>query len=321
LFKYIEQGIKVLTSTTYIGFMIKKLKITTIADNLVLQAGLWGQWGLSFLLELTDAKGDDRKVLFDTANDKEPFLYNVDKLELNLTDLDAIVLSHGHSDHTVATVEALEMTSGCRVYAHPHCFMPRYYQSKSGKKTKVGVPEGQGVSEIEAAGGELILSDAPVEVVPGLWTTGQIPRVTDFEHIPKPSEGRKRVIIVDGEEKDDQILCDQSLWMEIEGSGCWIITGCAHSGPVNTLKRVSELGGFNEIYAYIGGTHLVGQEDSYIMRTADELKKYNLKLFSPCHCTGFNAMSILHKEFRESFAVNYCGRVFNSWEKTSPMVL
>ncbi|MBE0633234.1 MBL fold metallo-hydrolase, partial [Candidatus Bathyarchaeota archaeon] len=169
--------------------MIKSLKITTIADNLVLQAGLWGQWGLSYLLELTDAKGDDRKILFDTANDLDPFLYNIEKLELNLTDLDAIVLSHGHSDHTVATVEALEMTSGCRVYAHPHCFMPRYYQSKSGKKTNEGVPEGQGVPEIEAAGGELILSDAPVEVVPGLWTTGQIPRVTDFEHIPKPREG------------------------------------------------------------------------------------------------------------------------------------
>ncbi len=190
-------------------------------------------------------------------------------------------MSHGHSDHTVATVEALEMTNGCKVYAHPQCFMPRYYQSKSGKRTKEGVPEGQGVPEIESAGGELILSHDPVEVVPGLWTTGQIPRVTDFEHIPKPREGRKRVIIVDGEEQDDQILCDQSLWMEIEDSGCWVITGCAHSGAVNTLKRVSELGGFNEIYAYIGGTHLVGREDSYIMRTANELKKFNLQAIQP----------------------------------------
>ena len=300
--------------------MIKSLKITTIADNLVLQAGLWGQWGLSYLLELQDERGNTRKILFDTANDKEPFLYNIEKLELDLSDLDAIVLSHGHSDHTVATVEALQLSGGCKVYAHPHCFMPRYYESKDGKRTKGGVPEGEGVKEIEKAGGDLILSEEAVEVVPGLWTTGQVPRVTDFEKVSPPTDGGKRIIVVDGVEVDDKILCDQSIWMEVEGSGCWVITGCAHSGPVNTLRRVSSLGGFNEVYAYIGGTHLVGRGDDYILRTADELKKYNLQLFSPCHCTGFNAMSLLHREFGNRFAVNYCGRMFKSWEKPSRMV-
>ncbi len=300
--------------------MIRRLKVTTIADNLVLQAGLWGQWGLSYLLEIEDANGVDRKVLFDTANDRAPFLYNIEKLKLDLSNLDAVVLSHGHSDHTVATVEALEVSGGCKVYAHSHCFMPRFNESKKGEKTRAGVPEGQGLEEIEAAGGDVILSDGPVEVIPGLWTTGQVPRVTDFEKISPPSDGAKRVIVVNGEEVDDQILCDQSLWMEIEGSGCWVITGCAHSGPVNTLKYVSELGGFDDIFAYIGGTHLVGQEDSYVLRTAEELRGFNLRLFSPCHCTGFNAMSLLHKEFKDSFAVNYCGKVFKSWEMPSRMV-
>jgi len=301
--------------------MIRNLKITTIADNLVLRAGLWGQWGLSYLLELTDENGEAKKVLFDTANDKEPFLYNVEKLELDFSDLDAIVLSHGHGDHTVATVEAVEMAGSCPVYAHPHCFLPRYYESKEGKRTKGGVPEGEEIEDIEKAGGKVILSTEPVEIVPGLWTTGQIPRLTDFENVPPPTDGGKRIIIVDGEEVDDQILCDLALWTEIEGEGCWVITGCAHSGPVNTLKQVSKLGGFKDISAYIGGTHLVRRENEYILRTADELKKYNLQLFSPCHCTGFNAMSLLHQEFGDRFAVNYCGRIFKSWEKPSPLVL
>lgn len=64
--------------------MVKRLKLTTIADNLVLRAGLWGQWGLSYLLELVDSDGRDRKVLFDTSNDKAPFLHNIKKLELDL---------------------------------------------------------------------------------------------------------------------------------------------------------------------------------------------------------------------------------------------
>jgi len=127
--------------------------------------------------------------------------------------------------------------------------------------------------------------------------------------------------VIDGVEYDDSILCDQSLWMEIEDDGCWVITGCAHSGPVNTVEHVCNLGGFSEISTYIGGTHLVARKDDYIMRTAKELEKYNMGLFSPCHCTGFNAMSLLHSEFKDRFAVNYCGRVFKSWEKPSFMVL
>ena len=300
---------------------VSDLKITTIADNLVLKPGLWGQWGLSYLIELTDSEETPRKVLFDTANDKEPFLNNIEKLELDLSGLDAIVLSHGHSDHTVATVEAVKMAGGCKVYAHPHCFLDRFYRSKEGKLSRGGVPEGQGINEIEEAGGEVVLTPDPVEVVPGLWTTGQVPRISDFENIPPSTDGSGRVIVVDGEHTEDHILCDQSLWMDVEGSGCCVITGCSHAGPVNTLTQVRNLGGYTDVYAYIGGTHLVGRQDDYVMRTAEELREFNLKLFSPCHCTGFNAMSILSKELPEQFAVNYCGRVFKSWEKPSPMLL
>jgi len=300
---------------------VSEVNITTIADNLVLKPGLWGQWGLSYLIELVDSKGAPRKIVFDTANDTWPFLYNIEKLNLDLEGLDAIVLSHGHSDHTVATVEVLEMSGGCPVYAHPHCFLPRYYKSKTGKLTPGGVPEGQGITEIENAGGEIILTSKPVEIVPGLWTTGQIPRINNFEVITPSTDGSERVIVENDVHKEDLILCDQSLWMNVEGTGCWTITGCAHSGPVNTLTQVKKLGGFDSIYAYIGGTHLVGRKDAFILRTAEEMKKFGLELVAPCHCTGFNAMSILHREFKDKFVVNYCGRIIKSGEKPSPMVL
>jgi 7,8-dihydropterin-6-yl-methyl-4-(beta-D-ribofuranosyl)aminobenzene 5'-phosphate synthase len=292
---------------------IKSLKLTTLADNMVYRAGLHGQWGLSFLLELDDRKGKHRKVLLDTGNDRDPLLHNIKELKVDLSDLDAVVLSHGHGDHTVATVEVVEASGGCPVYAHPHCFLSRVNVDKSGKRTRAGVPEGQGVAEIEAAGGEVRLSERPVEVVPGLWTTGQVPR-TSFEDIPAPSEGSRRLVEVEGVEVDDLILCDMALWADVEGLGPWVMTGCAHSGPVNTLTHVRELGGFKDIYALVGGTHLVSRPDEYIGRTADALEGFGLRLLSPCHCTGFKATAALMSRFKDRFILNYCGRTIAAGE-------
>ena len=301
-------------SYTFSFMVIHSLKLTTLADNMVYMAGLHGQWGLSFLLELEDRKGRHRKVLLDTGNDREPLLHNIKELKVDLSDLDAVVLSHGHSDHTVATVEIMRASGGCPVYAHPHCFLPRHNVSREGKRTRAGVSEGQGVSQIEAAGGEVRLSAGPVEVVPGLWTTGQVPRVSGFEDVPPPREGARRLVEVEGVEVDDMILCDMALWAQVEGLGPWVITGCAHSGPVNTLTRVRELGGFKDIYALVGGTHLVSRPDEYIDRTADALEGFGLRLLSPCHCTGFKASAMLWGRFREAFVLNYCGRVIKAGE-------
>ena len=72
---------------------IEHLKITTLADNLVMIYGLQGQWGLSFFLELVDAKGKSRKLVFDTGNDYAPLMHNINYLKLDLSEVDCIVLS------------------------------------------------------------------------------------------------------------------------------------------------------------------------------------------------------------------------------------
>ncbi|GAH12027.1 unnamed protein product, partial [marine sediment metagenome] len=121
-----------------------------------------------------------------------------------------------------------------------------------------GPPEGEGIEEIESAGGEVVLSADPMEVVPGLWTTGQVERVTPFERISPPlSTGNKRIILVDREDTKDLILDDQALWMDVKKFGPFVITGCAHAGTVNTLLQAQRLGRFNHIKGLVGGTHLV----------------------------------------------------------------
>ena len=291
---------------------VRSLKVTTLADNLVLRPGLHGQWGLSYLLELVDERGEERRVVFDTGAAVEPLLHNVEELEVELGEVDAVVLSHGHADHTAATVEVVEASGGCPVYAHPHCFLPRFYEDKTGKRTRGGVPEGQGIAEIEAAGGRVVLAEGPVEVVPGLWTTGEVPRVSPFEEVSPPTQGGRRIVVVEGEEVDDQILCDQALWTEVVGVGPFVVTGCAHSGVVNTGLRAMELGGFKRLHGFIGGTHLVGRSDEYLAQTIEALQRFHLSLLSPCHCTGFKAMAKLYHAFPEEFVVNFCGRTIEA---------
>jgi 7,8-dihydropterin-6-yl-methyl-4-(beta-D-ribofuranosyl)aminobenzene 5'-phosphate synthase len=136
--------------------------------------------------------------------------------------------------------------------------------------------------------------------------------VTHFEKISQPVGGGRRFIVVDGKEWEDEILDDISLWTNVKGLGPWVVTGCAHSGPINVLLHIEKLGGFEEIYGLVGGTHLVGRSDHYLEQTITELKKFNLSLISPCHCTAFKATAMLWQAFQEKFVLNFCLRVIEA---------
>ena len=300
--------------------LIRNLRITTLAENLVMTKCL-GQWGLSLLLDFIDAEGDRRKVLFDTGTHKESLFYNIKQLKIDLNDVDCLVISHGHADHTAAVVEVVEAAGGLKVYAHPHTFKPRIVEDKTGKRRRHGVPKNEGIDNIERAGGEVVLTSEPTEVVPGVWTTGQISRVIPFECAVSPLKGERRIIIVGGEEIDDQILDDQALWMNVDQIGPFVITGCAHAGPLNTLRQVQKLGRFDEIFGLIGGTHLIGRSENYLQKTIDGLERFRLRLISPCHCTGFKATAMLWQAFPEAFLLNFSGRVIKAEEEPKTRVI
>jgi 7,8-dihydropterin-6-yl-methyl-4-(beta-D-ribofuranosyl)aminobenzene 5'-phosphate synthase len=298
---------------------IRSLKITTLGENIAVGKCL-GQWGLSFLLELVDAKDRKGKIVFDTGISKKALLHNIKALKVDLSDVDSIVLSHGHLDHTATTVEVAKAASGVKIYAHPHTFLPRFYESKNGKRRQIGVPKGEGLNDIERVGGKILLKKVPVEVVPGVWTTGQIKRVTAFERALPLSKGERVIINIEGEEMDDQILDDQALWMNVEGIGPVVITGCAHAGPVNTLLQVQRIGNFKQIYGLVGGTHLVHRSDDYLQQTVSEFKRCGLRLISPCHCTGFRATANLWRAFPKAFVLNFSGRIIEAGKEPEMQV-
>jgi 7,8-dihydropterin-6-yl-methyl-4-(beta-D-ribofuranosyl)aminobenzene 5'-phosphate synthase len=297
---------------------VKKLKVTTLGDNLVYRRG-HGQSGLSLLLELIDARDEPRRVLLDTGDDVEALIHNVKLLKLKLKNIDAVVLSHGHHDHTAATVEVVEAAGGTKVYGHPHTFIQRFVERKGKRGDNIGVPKGQGIEEVEKAGGEVVLSTKPTEVVPGLWTTGQVERKT-FETVIDIPGGGRLVVDIDGKESDDLVLDDLALWTDVKGVGPFVITGCAHSGPINTLTQVKRLGSFDRIHGLIGGTHMLWRSDDYVQRTLSELRKFSLALVSPCHCTGWKATTWFWQAFPREFILNYCYRVIEAGKRPEQQV-
>ena len=297
---------------------VKKLKVTTLGDNLVYHEG-HGQSGLSLLLELIDARGEPRKVIFDTGDNKEALMHNIKFLKLNLRDIDAVVLSHGHRDHTTATVEVVKATRGIKVYGHPHTFIQRFIKRKGKRSGNIGVPRGQGIAEIEKAGGEIVLSTKPTEVVPGLWTTGQIERKT-FETVIDLPGGGRLITDIDGKETEDQVLDDLAMWTDVKEVGPFVITGCAHSGPINTLTQVKRMGSFDRVYGLIGGTHMLWRSDDYVQRTIRELQKFGFAVISPCHCTGWKAATWFWQAFPNEFFLNYCYRFIEAGKRPEEQV-
>ncbi len=301
---------------------LRSVKVTTLADNFVQESGFLGQWGLSFLLDIEDARGRMHKVIFDTGAVKEGLLYNIGKLKVNLSDLEYIVLSHGHADHTAATVELLKKAKkDVKVVAHPHLYLPKFYFTKDGKRRESGLPKGERLEDMKRAGAQLIVTRKSFELIPGACTTGEIPRVTHFETISPPLRGGKRLTMIEGKAVPDLILDDQALVMNLKKLGPIVITGCAHSGIINTLRQAQKVSKFRKIYGVIGGFHLIQRRNPYINLTVRELKNFGLHLISPCHCTGFKATSILHQAFSKAFVLNFSGRIIRTGKETKPRVI
>ncbi|MCJ7648468.1 MAG: MBL fold metallo-hydrolase [Candidatus Lokiarchaeota archaeon] len=289
---------------------IKNLNIYTIVENMVGGKG-WGSWGLSFFLEIEDANGNNKNVLFDAGGDKEVFMHNIKAFNIDLSNIDAIFLSHGHWDHSSAILEVVKASGGVKLFTHPEVFSHRFHVNIEGGKRENGIQKEINVARIEDLGGEINFNSKPVEIIPGLWTTGEVERISGFETAISLGENDKLVKIIDGKEIEDNIMDDQSLWAEIEGIGPIILTGCAHAGLINIIEKIKKLSNFQKFYGLIGGTHLVGRSDDYIKKTIQGLKSHEFKLLSPCHCTGFKATCVLYNNFQKEFHLNYCGRKFD----------
>jgi 7,8-dihydropterin-6-yl-methyl-4-(beta-D-ribofuranosyl)aminobenzene 5'-phosphate synthase len=260
-----------------------KTRIIILSDNSAGTSNTRAEHGLAFWVET-----GDHCLLFDTGQGLV-LEDNAQALDVDLDAVDTVVLSHGHYDHTGGLpVVVHRAEADLRVFAHPDAFRPKYKRATSGTRY-IGIPP----ASLEALSGlKYPTADtrSAMEVVPGIWVTGEIPR-------SHPEEAATEGFCTDPEGlHDDPLLDDQALFIDAP-QGTVVLLGCTHAGLINTLDHISRLTQGRPIHAVLGGTHLRSATHSRIDWTLDELKYFNLQRLAAIHCTGDQATAALWNAF------------------------
>ncbi len=241
--------------------------------------------GVAFLIESPAGK-----VLFDTGQSGTALVNNAANLDIDLHQVDALVLSHAHYDHTGGLEEFLRKSKpGLPLYAHPDLFRQRY-AIKDGQTRSIGL---RMTKDDLAKHTKLNLNIEPRQILPGVWTTGEITLRTEFE-----GRSPHHYIQADKGWQPDPYRDDFALVMEAQ-SGLVIVCGCCHAGLLNTLAHVRRI--FNkEIEAVVGGAHLADVEAKALEHAINYLRATSLKdvpYLYLNHCTGERALATLAQAF------------------------
>lgn len=250
------------------------MEVTILTDNTTrIDAYYLGEPGVCYYL--TDG---DRHILFDTGY-SDVYLRNAEKMGIDLTAVDAIVLSHGHNDHTRGLLFFPPTERKIPLYAHPALFC----RKRDGEE-EIGAPL---TLEQAAERFDLHLSTQPAAVTGHLTFLGEIPRAVPFEgHRPIGEQ------LVQGVWAPDLLPDDSALVYRGE-DGLTVITGCSHAGICNIVEYARKVCGDPRVAGILGGFHLL-EMGTQVDRTVDYLRALRPKRLCPCHCTNFYARAALH---------------------------
>lgn len=253
---------------------------------------------------ITIHKGRKRySLLYDLGLTPRVLSHNAEALQLDFSTLDAILMSHGHIDHT-GGFKSLKEKIGRRtpVILHPDAFSKRKVIFPDGTSANLPPPTR---TELKDAGVEVMESREPSFLIDNLALyTGEVSRVTDFEK-GLPIHHR---LVNDKWEPDPLICDDQALIVNVRNKGLVVLTGCGHAGIINIVRQAQRLTGVEKIHALVGGLHLSGRIfEPIIPKTVDELTKISPKAVIPSHCTGWKAIHTIAKALPEAFIQNSVG--------------
>jgi len=283
---------------------LDNLRITVIAEDSVrYESSYLGQHGISMLLE-AEGKVGVKRVLVDVAQNPDALLENMGKMGISPASIDAIVLTHCHYDHTRGLAKVLGEIGkkNFPVIAHPDIFRLNFITDPFFRH--VGVMDGDSRENIEAAGGMLYLTRTPMQIMPGLMTTGEVARVTDFEEVDM-----SLFTVIEGEIKSDRMLDDVSVAAHVKEKGIVVVTGCGHAGIINILRHIRSLKGEQKIHGIIGGFHLIEASETRILKTVQGLKEFEPDWIAAGHCTGFRTQVELFNTFKDKFSPLCTGMV------------
>jgi 7,8-dihydropterin-6-yl-methyl-4-(beta-D-ribofuranosyl)aminobenzene 5'-phosphate synthase len=276
------------------GYQRVSVHLTTLSENTAGKPGFASEWGLSILV-----KTDAATILFDTGASSVA-VGNADKLNVDLKAVDLVVLSHGHTDHTGGLLAVLERIGKADVIAHPSVFELKYTKRPyEAHHAFIGMPFKRQL--LERHGAHFILSSEPYRIRENIWTSGEIPMVTDFESI------EPIFFVKAGDDYvPDAIPDDLALFINTP-DGLVIVLGCAHRGLINTIHHARNVTGQQRIHSIVGGTHLFPKTAEQQTKTIQVLESIGVEKIGVSHCTGFEASRMLAEAFGDRFFLNNAG--------------
>lgn len=250
--------------------------LTVLVDNIA-EKPLKSEHGFSLLIQW---KG--KRILFDTAQ-YDSLFHNAAELGVSLEKLDALILSHGHYDHGGNLAGILERNPRMPFYAHPESLKDRYSRHGKDDVRRVSLSEKDRAAVLALPGDLYIPCSGATEVFPGLWISGNIPRVHQDEDTGGAFYLEKEAV------HPDLIPDDLSIWLD-HGEDISLICGCCHSGLRNTVEYIRQLSGGKAVRMILGGYHLKHAGENRISRTIEFINRNRIRKIVPAHCTGKTAM-------------------------------
>lgn len=275
-----------------------ELRITTLIENMPDEEGrLLAEHGLSLHIEF-----DGRRILFDTGQTGD-FVKNAAGLGINLKDLDDIMISHGHYDHSGGMMTLLsEIDRSTPFYVGEGFFEPKYKHLSDGTYRYNGNPFAEKELSDEKVDIRIVKEDV-TKLSEKILIFKNFPAVSGFEKM------NEKFVLPQGEAYiRDEFREEIALGLRTS-RGLVLIVGCSHVGICNILQAVSERVG-DPIYAVLGGTHLMEADEERLEKTMEVFREFGVQCVAVSHCTGEQGIALARENFGEQFILNNTGNKF-----------
>lgn len=269
-----------------------------LAYNQFEVGALVAEHGFSTLIRIW-RQGHSDSILYDAGLSPNAVGNNLDVMGVDVTDLRAIVLSHGHTDHHGGLEGFLRRHGRQRLplILHPDAFRDRKIVFPTGGEIHLPPPslndlDREGLTVIEERSHSLLIDGT-------LLVSGQVARTTAYEggfpiHYVRAPDG--------GWEPDPWIWDDQNVVVALRGGGLVVVSGCSHAGAINVLRNAQRLTGEERVLGFIGGFHLTGGLfERIIPPTVADVVAIGVERLVPAHCTGWKATHVLAAKLPDAF--------------------
>lgn len=270
------------------------VKVKILSDNIA-NSTEYAEWGFSAYIEV-----NNKGYLYDTGQSGKCVIENADHLGIDLKSIEAIILSHGHFDHTNGLEAVLKVTGPKKIYAHPDVF-DRKFSVKKGNPEFIGCKYTK--DYLETLGATFEFHDKFQQIGPSIYMSGTVPITNNIESIPNYFKIKKEDTFI-----EDDLPDDNALIIEHE-KGLIIVTGCAHRGVVNISTYIKEKMQ-KQIVGIIGGMHLHRANSTHFNFVVNFFKENAIPLIGPIHCTGLERIFELKKILPKPVKLSGCGGIF-----------